>query len=532
MNEASLPVPLEVEEEASLVEERGPKNTRELLLWALPNFRRFCGLLKVRAKGVDGITAGRIPMVLTPLQQAYCANRTSRDIICKPRQVYFTTLESARDVWWFLTKPGARVVLVCQSQTDMAALKDISEKFRIFFDCLQALGLKLEFGRESATEWTLPARDASLRLIQAGASEAAAAKKGRGGTVNRLHFTEASTYERAEETFNALLESVPREGSEIVNECTPNGASGYFYEQWVAATTGKSAYKPHFYPWYLHTDYREALSPGEEIRAETDLEQKLLGMGVLPEAIKWYRGKVREKGGNVRLIAQEYPSTPETCFLVYGKHFFDVDLVDRDLLVAKEPIAVEDHDQLRIWRLPQAESSYVIGADTSEGTGGNFSAACVFERGSGVHCATLHGQFVPWDFAQKLDELGQRYNEAMIAPERNNHGHAVLGALVNQKKYKKMYKHTDGKLGWLTNEVTRPVMLDGLDGSHRRGTFKTNDKHLLGQMRTFMIGENGKPEAGKGADDDLVFGSGVGWAVMQMPVSRCIEYDPYGGDEY
>jgi hypothetical protein len=501
----------------------------EFLAWAFSDFRRFCGLLKIRSKSVGA--GDRIPMVLTNVQQTYCASRTSRDIICKPRQIFFTTLESARDLWWFLVKPGARVVLVCQSQTDMATLKDIAEKFRIFVDCLRGLGVQFEFGRETLTEWTMPKRDASLRIIQAGASEASAEKKGRGGTINRLHFTEAAFFEWASNTFNSLQESVPTEGSEIVNESTPNGASGFYFEQWKAAVKGKSAFRPHFFPWWLHPEYKTPLDAGEFFQPENDFEQNLLLKGVSPESLKWYRGKVLGKGGNRALVEQEYPSDPQTCFLLSGRCFFDLEKLSSDMARAREPLVKEDHDRLLIWKKPEEGKSYVIGADTSEGTGGNESAALVYERGSGTHCATLRGQFIPYDFAVKLDELGRRYNEAILAPERNNHGHAVLVVLERDKKYPRIYKHWDSKHGWHTNEASRPMMLDELDASHRRGSWKTFDAAGLAQMHDFVLDERGRAAASAGSDDDWVLAAAIGWAVLQQPVSRCIEYDPYGGDE-
>lgn len=489
---------------------------------AFASFPRFCGLLKIPPKG----GGPRIPLLLSPIQRAYNAARTSRDIILKPRQVYMTTLEAARDVWWFLTKPGARVVVVCQSQTDQAALKDLAYKFRIFFDSLRQLGIQLPFGVESTTEWTLPDRDATLRIIQAGASEASASKKGRGGTVNRLHISEAAFFERAEDTFNSLMESVPREGSEVVNESTPNGASGFYYEQWRASVEGRSGYTPHFFPWWHHPEYRLPLDEGETFEPETSLESQLLDKGVPPECLNWYRWKVRDKGGNADLVAQEFPSDPDTCFLVSGRTFFDIKLISESIGTATDPIAVEDHDCLHIWAYPRRGSEYVISADPAEGGGGDPSAALVYERGTGAHVATLHGQFIPWDLAAKLAILGKRYNSAQLVPERNNHGHAVIQSLQRKHRYPHIYRHTDGKLGWLTNEPSRALMLDELDAAHRRKSWKTQDRLVLAQMRTFIVGATGKPAAAPGEHDDLIMAAAIGWAVATRSARVRTELGP------
>ncbi len=488
----------------------------EFLAWALADFRRYTGLLQIQPKG----GGGRIRFNLSRIQRQYDAARTPRDIILKPRQVYITTLEAARDLWFFLTRPGARVVVVCQSQTDQAPFKDIAEKFRLFFDSLARAGLKLEFGREAVGEWSLPSRDSTMRIIQAGASEAAAAKKGRGGTVNRLHVTEAAFFERAETTFNSLLESIPgpEHGSEVVNESTPNGVGGFYYDQWQAAVSGASGYTPHFFRWWDHGEYSLPLDPGERIEPADETERKIVSLGVTEAQLKWYRRKVAEKGK--ALTTQEYPSDPDTCFLTSGRGFFDAETTIRLKALAKQPVEVRDHNRVRIWRKPEAGKVYILTLDTSEGGGGDPSAGILRERASNQLMATIDGQYPPWELARAGAKLGREYNDALIAVERNNHGAATLQALDREEHYKKLYEHADEKPGWPTNAVTRPEMLDALEDAHRRGLWKSEDAATLDQFRTFIIPPNGKPQASPGAHDDLVMAEAIGWAVRQIPVRR------------
>jgi hypothetical protein len=493
-----------------------------LLAAAMNDFRLFCGLLEIQPKA----GGGRVRFHLSPLQRAYCAARTARDIILKPRQVFITTLECAYDLHVFVTRPGARVVIVCQSQTDQGPFKDIAEKFRLFFDSLRRAGVELEFGRESVGEWTLPARDATLRIIQAGASEAAAGKKGRGGTINRLHFTEAAFFEHAGVTFNSLLESVPgpEHGSSIVNESTPNGASGFYYEQWQSAVAGENGYKPHFFKWWEHHEYSIPLEQGEILIPQTALEEKLLAIGVTGAQLKWYRRKVAEKGKDLTL--QEYPSDSETCFLISGRPFFDLDVTTQLIHQAKKPLRVESHGDgaLRVWREPDRAGQYVLALDTSEGIsddgspeGADYSAGTVLDRKTGEHVATLRGRWPTWETARITASVAVIYNNAVVAVERNNHGHAVLQALDREQKYRNLYKHTDNKPGWPTNSVTRPIMLDALEDAHRQGLFKSNDVLLLGESRTFVVTANGRPEAASGAHDDLVMAAAMAWSVRAKP---------------
>jgi hypothetical protein len=494
--------------------ERERARRAELLNWALAKFERFCGLVDIVPKG-----GGRQKFQFNQIQKLFCTERTGRDVVLKPRQIGFTTLEQARDVWQFLTVPGSRVVATCQSVTDRTPAKLLSTNYRVMFDSLERAGLKLNFRSQGISEWVLASRDSSLRIVEAGASETAANKKGRAGTISRLHLSETAFYEYADETLNALLECVPsREyGSEIVSESTPNGAAGYFYRQCKVAGAKQSPYKLHFYPWFQASEYRSELEPGERIDPRNEREHRLIALGVTAEQLKWYRHKVAEKGQD--LFDQEYPSDQETCFLVSGRCFFDQAVTTKLLEKTREPIETRERARLRIYAKPVRDRVYLLSVDTSEGGGGDPSGALMFDRESGEHVATIDGQYTPWDLGASSAKLGHEYNEAEIVVERNNHGHAVLQALEREQKYPKLYKHTDDKRGWLTNAVTRPTMLDALEDAHRKGLWKTPDRQVLGQCRTFIVTDTGKAEAARGEKDDLVLAAAIGWAVRSKPRS-------------
>lgn len=487
----------------------------QLLSWYLADFRRFAALLEISTK-----SGARIPFTLNAIQKLYCSTATQRDVILKPRQIGFTTLILALDVYKFLTVRGARVVIVCQSMTGNGPVKTLSSTIKRFFACIRRAGIALDFSTETNNEWALKERDASLRIIVAGASEASAAKVGRSGTVTHLHCTEQSFWEFADETLNALLECVPspEHGSSIIIESTPNGAAGYFYRQCKAAQSGASGYKLHFYPWHAAAEYAVALDPGEVITPVNDLERLLVSKGVTPEQLKWYRRKVAENGQD--RTDQEYPSDPETCFLTTGRGFFDQAVTARMLEQVTGAAEVRDRDRIFIWKKPVPGRGYVIAADPSEGGGGDPSGCVILDWETGEHVATVLGQYTPFQLAEALVPLGHEYNTALIAPERNNHGHSLILAL-SQLGYPCIYAFDDEKLGWPTNPVTRPTMLDELEAAHRGGHFVSPDRNVLGQMKTFVVNANGKPEAAPGEKDDLVMATAIGWAVRsRAPVAR------------
>ncbi len=486
----------------------------EFLRYCLSDFRRFCGLIRIVDK-----SGRRIPFRLNDIQKTYCSEQTQRDVVLKPRQIGFTTLEQVRDVYSFLTKPGSRVVTTCQSLSDHSPKLTLAKNYMGIFRSLQEAGISIPFTSESSGYWAISSRDSTLSILEAGASQASAEKKGRAGTVTRLHSTETAFYEYAESTLNALLECVPgpEHGSEVVFESTPNGASGVFYQQCRDAQSAKSGYRLHFYPWFAQREYALRLEPGETVAPRSEREQELLSRySVSPEQLKWYQRKLADKSGNQDKMDQEYPSDPHTCFLVSGRNFFDGITVARLLQGAALPQERREKGNVSIWIGAEPGRRYIISADPSEGVGGDPGAAVVY-RDDGVHCATIHGQLPTWEMARILVELGKYYNWAVLIPERNNHGHAVIQAIVREHKYKRVYVHSDKKYGWPTDSATRPMMLDELEDAVRSGKWTTRDQRILDELQHFKVNDVGKPEAEKGHHDDLVMASAIGKAVLNRP---------------
>lgn len=494
---------------------------REFFAEALKSFPVFCAMLKVVPfETLDGGDASPIPMELTALQKRFCRNRSGWDIILKPRKAFITSLEVAFDIWWFLTHVGASVVIVCQTEQDGKIKRDIAAMLRIYADSLLALGIPLPFKRDTFT-WDWPERQAKLRVVEAGAAEKTAHKGGKGGAVTRLHCTEIAYWDQAQTTAISYMNSMPKRGTSVTLESTPHGKSGYFYEVYQTAKAGESKFKPHFYAWYEHTHNALPLEPGERIVPGGRLEEietlLMRHKGVSPEQIKWLRAKFSESQ-DISKLREDYPNDENSCWLMGGRGFFDQAIIDANFLTCALPLRLgpddDDKGRLTVWENAKRSSSYVIGADPAGG-GGDPLSAIVWERGSGKHVATLHSnQFDEQEFSESLIALSRRYNDAKLAVERENHGHSVILAIKTLKEAKRLYVHSDGKHGWPENAATRPVMLDGFAAAYRRGTVKTHDASLLGEMQSFVISTHGKPEADRGHHDDLVMAAAIGWHVV------------------
>lgn len=477
---------------------------------------------------------GRTRFRPNAIQRKYMAARTPRDIVLKGRRVGMSTEGIARDLWHFATKPGSNVVITCQSDAagqGKAAVLDILEPMLSSLEQVR----HLEFVKRERTDYKL-ANGSRLRVMGSGASRSAAQKAGRAGAVTRLHATEVAFWGSfAGETMTALLPCVaePQYGTEIEIESTPNGAApgdrgdmatasgaALFHWRCSDAAAGLSEYAFHFYEWWNEPAHWLPLEPGEVFEPRTDREKWYAERGLAPEQLKFYRKQVEELGDKAE---QEYPSDKDTCFLVSGRCFFDVAVLKALLLAAvpKRPLEVLEiraagaYGALRIYRQPEPGKSYVVGGDTSEGTGGDPAAGIVRERGTGLHMATLHGQFKPKELARALAGVGRRYNGATIAVERNNHGHACLLALDIEQHYPRVFEDEDEKPGFCTSPASRPMILDSLEDAVRNGHWKSADAAVLSQMTSFVINHNGRPEAQTGANDDLVLAEAITWEVLR-----------------
>ena len=156
---------------------------------------------------------------------------------------------------------------------------------------------------------------------------------------------------------------------------------------------------------------------------------------------------------------------------------------------------------------------YVIGVDPAGGgADGDYACAQVIERSSGMQCAEMQGHFTPLELATRVAMLGREYNNALIAVERNNHGHGVLAHLAIHEAYLNLY-YSGGQTGWLTSVVTRPRMLEAFSATLRNAPFLFSSTRLLEECRTFVRQADGSCSAASGTHDDLVMAMAIALAV-------------------
>jgi hypothetical protein len=464
---------------------------REYLMWALLNIRDKNGRLR--------------RLVLNRAQKDLETTSTQRNIVLKARQLGVTTYVAARFFVNCITREGTLSVQVAHDQ------RSAEEIFRIVHRLLENLPEALRQGalvtsRANVRQIVFPVLDSEYRV-----ETAADPNAGRGLTIHNLHCSEVARWPRdVSETLASLRAAVPPDG-EIFLESTPSGAGGKFYDEWQRAS--QTGYTRHFYPWWWDANYRRKIEVVKFTEEEIELIRR---HGLDPGQIAFRR----EMRANYRNRArEEYAEDPESCFLASGDCVFDSDLVEQRL---KQPAPIaEESDAGRLLTffppIPGGNGivpkQYIVGVDPAGGgTDGDYSCAQVIDQSSGVQCAELHGHFSPHDLAARVAILAHKYNDALVAVERNNHGHAVLAHLVMNQGYTNLYK-SGNQPGWLTTAASRPRMLENFAAILSAASFMFLSPRLLEECRTFIRHTDGTCSAAAGAHDDTVMAMAVAQAV-------------------
>jgi hypothetical protein len=464
---------------------------REYLMWAM---------LRIRDK--DGQLC---KLVLNHAQQDLERTSTRRNIVLKARQLGVTTYVAARFFINCITREGTLSVQVAHDQ------RSAEEIFRIVHRLLDNLPPPLRKGalvtsRANVRQIVFPVFDSEYRV-----ETAADPNAGRGLTIHNLHCSEVARWPRdVSETLASLRAAVPPDG-EIFLESTANGAGGTFYDEWQRAP--QTGYSRHFYPWWWEPTYCRRVKIVQFTEEEMDL-MRLRGLEPAQIAFR------REMRANFRNRApEEYAEDPESCFLASGECVFDAQIVEQRRQQPAPVVQSDDNGRLLTFFPPitrgvgYSGKQYIVGVDPAGGgTDGDYSCAQVIEQDNGLQCAELHGHFPPQDLAARVALLAHKYNDALVAIERNNHGHAVLAHLLMTQGYTNVYK-ADGQPGWVTNVATRPRMLEQFGAMLSAAPYMFLSPRLLEECRTFIRHPDGSCSAANGTHDDTVMAMAIAQAV-------------------
>lgn len=473
--------------------------------------------------GADWFTRRQPPVVTFELSRAQrrveAMERLGRRkgfrkfLVLKPRRVGETIRNLGKNYDFIARVEGATVLSLADQQARAVSMFDVVKKFAEYDPSGPAVT------GDNTTALHLANGSAYYVGTAGGAAPA------RSLALQRVHGFEVAYWcsgpnsMRDVELVVAGLQEAAQTG-EMLFESTPNGRE-WFCTTYREAKAKLNDWWPIFIRWF--DDPTNAARPGtfnpEEIRDTlTDDEKELVKLYSLTHAQIAFRRL--KKRGLKKLFDQEFPEDDDRCFLSSGLCYFDTDIL-AGLMKKSQPYERKHipGGYSVVWEEPKPGEEYVIGADTSEGLPGcDLNGFGILRRSNCSQVAAVHGYFKPQLLAKLIHQAHLKYNKALVGVERENHGHAVLLELRNLGLDRPLehgghlYYHGEGKPGWSTNAVTRPIMLNELAESLEDGMV-VRDHDLISECGTFRLQSSGKFEADSGAHDDAV----MKWAVaLQM----------------
>jgi hypothetical protein len=168
---------------------------------------------------------------------------------------------------------------------------------------------------------------------------------------------------------------------------------------------------------------------------------------------------------------------------------------------------------------------YVVSVDASSGKGEDWTALQVLDVELFDQVAEMQIKIPPEQAAEVAYKLGRVYNDALVVCEiTGGWGFAVDQKLRRELKYKNPYtrhvldriaKRFTDKAGFDTTSKTRPLILAALEEAIRERELGMYSLRTVSEMGSFVISDNGKPEARPGAHDDLVMALAMAVFVCQ-----------------
>ena len=426
------------------------------------------------------------PFVLHPVQIEVVMESEERNLYLKQRQIGLTTIIFAMNFIEALIKPNINCVSVFQKTTSEIVGKILTHK-DVFMESYRKnakrLGIRVPKIKENTKTSLIFDNRSTINIISA-TSDA-----GTSLTINNLHISELAKWENPRKALTSLLSTVTENGRVYV-ESTSAGEGGLFHQIVNRARGDKRS------EWYNGNEGEwngyKFFFIGANYYSEKFLEKR------------------RKEYPTENDFMREYPKTPDEAFQSTGDSFFEECLME---VTIPEGEPIEDH-------------VYSIGADVGEGLPrGDYSVAVVYDQTAGEQVKVWRGKPSTKEFAMILFQLSEKYNNALLIVERNNHGHAVImklleyGAnLYRHREYDVVEKKRVFRPGFPTKSTTRIPMLLGLRELMNEGKFLISSKEIENELKTFIrkeIREGVKRyEAMSGHHDDCVISSGLSvWPV-------------------
>ncbi len=416
------------------------------------------------------------------------------NIILKSRQLGISTLSAAYAVWLAAFYKDKNILVIA---TKLAVAMNFIKKVKVAIKSMPNWLLLPEI--TASNKQTVEFSNGSQIKAVPTSDDA-----GRSEALSLLIVDEAAFVRNFDELWMGLYPTLSTGGRAIILS-TPNGVGGQYHDLWIKAESRENEFNPIKLMWDVHPERDD----------------------------EWFDKETRNL--TKKQIAQELLCD----FAASGDTFLSSDDIEKIGASVRKPLERWGPEMgVWVWKYALSEHQYVISADVSRGDAKDYSTFHVIDTGKSEVVAEYKGKIPPDQFALLLNEAGKRYGDALLCPENNTYGYAVVMKLKeigyknlyfkNQKdKYNMLYgQDVDiSKIGFTTSGQSRNQILTKLEQVLRNGEISIYSSRLYEELKTF-IWTGSKAQAQKGKNDDLVMSLAIGvWLYDTSPVHSKHAFD-------
>jgi len=430
---------------------------------------------------------GKIPFQLFPFQEKTLTQfKDNRfNVVLKSRQTGISTLCAGFSLWKMIFNSDFNVLVIATKQE---VAKNLVTKVRVMHDLLPTW---LKGGSMEDNKLSLRLQNGSQIKAIASSPDA-----GRSEALSLLIFDEAAFIDDIDEIWVSAQSTLSTGGSCIALS-TPNGVGNWFHQTWLGAEESRNPFNTIRLHWTVHP---------ERDQKWRDEQEKLLG----PK-------KAAQECDCDFVSSGETVIEPET--LMFYKETY-----------IQDPIEKGGFDgNLWKWEYPDYSKSYMVVADVARGDGADYSTCHVIDIVNSVQVAEYKGKVDTKDFGNFLVSLSTEYNDALLVIENANIGWATIQQVIDRGYKNLFYMSKDLKYidiehqmtnryraeekglvaGFSTTSKTRPLIISKLTDYFREKGIIVRSSRLIDELFTFIY-MNGRAEAMKGYNDDLVMAFSIG----------------------
>ena len=430
---------------------------------------------------------GKIPFHLFPFQEKTLTEfKNNRfNIVLKSRQTGISTLSAGYSLWSMLFNQDFNVLVIATKQ-DVA--KNLVTKVRVMYELLPSW---LKGGALEDNKLSLKLQNGSQIKAIASSPDA-----GRSEALSLLIFDEAAFIDDIDEIWKSA-QSTLSTGGACIALSTPNGVGNWFHQTWSDAESSINPFNTIRLHWTVHP---------ERDQSWRDEQERLLGR----------KGAAQECDCD---FISSGDSVIEPDVLMFYKETY-----------VQEPVSKGGIDNnFWRWEYPKSTASYMVVADVARGDGADYSTFHIIDIVTATQVGEYKGKMDTKDFGNFLVAIATEYNDALLVIENANIGWATIQQVIDRGYRNLFYMSKDLKYvdvenqlnnryraedrglvaGFSTTSKTRPLIISKLDDYFREKSVIVRSSRLIDELFTFIY-SNGRAEAMKGYNDDLVMAFSIG----------------------